>query len=53
LGKDADHLATRTDFPVETLEGVGRPDLPAVLKRETVKGEDVDLGLLRHGDPLK
>jgi len=24
-----------------------------MLERKAVKGEDVDLGLLRHGDPLK
>jgi|SRR6266850_3455244 len=36
VGEDADHLSASTDLPVQPLQRVGRPDLPAVLDREAV-----------------
>jgi hypothetical protein len=53
VGKGADHFAAATDLAVEPLQRIGGPDLPTMLQRETVKGDDVDLGLLQNGDQFR
>ncbi len=52
VGENADHLAAATDFAVDALERVGGPDLPAMLERKTLKGEDVNLRVVEDRDEL-